>query len=259
MSWLTAGFEVFEAELAVRDWCAAVRPAALAAAADSGLRRQWLRHGGTWFVGVDALPNDGAGRVPGGPPLRGAALSAAEAVSGPLHLHPAQVSVTYPGYPRRDATEDDSAHRFRRDRDAAHLDGLLPMGPGKRRHLCEYHAWILGICLTEADAGAAPLVVWPGSQRILREALAPILSAVAPGEWPGLDLTETYRAARRTVFERCDRTEVPLRPGQAVLVHRHAIHGVAPWAEGARADDHGRVIVYLRPELPGRADWLRLP
>jgi hypothetical protein len=43
-----------------------------------------------------------------------------------------------------------------------------------------------------------------------------------------------------------------------VLVHRHAIHGVAPWAEGAKAAPEGRAIVYFRPEVARKKDWLDL-
>jgi hypothetical protein len=99
-------------------------------------------------------------------------------VAGALPLHPAQVSVTYPGYPRQDPGESDAAHRFRRDRDAAHLDGLLPVGPEKRRFLRETHAFILGIAVTEASEGAAPLVVWEGSHRMIRDVFAQAFDGV---------------------------------------------------------------------------------
>jgi hypothetical protein len=259
VSWLDRGWQVFPPEASVRDWLVHAGPAAIAASRDEALRAQWLRHGGTWFVGVDALANGPDGAVGSGPRLGGAALSAAQAVAGPRPLHRAQVSVTYPGYPGRDAGESDAAHRFRRDRDAAHLDGLLPVGPEKRRFLREQHAFILGIAVTEASADAAPLVVWEGSHRVIRRAFAEAFDGIPPGRWPGIDVTNAYHTARREVFEHCARREVPLRPGQAVLVHRHAIHGVAPWAEGASADAEGRVIVYFRPEGARAGDWLDLP
>ncbi|MFW5641819.1 MAG: hypothetical protein ACOCY0_03530 [Roseicyclus sp.] len=259
MSWLDRGFETFPPEPAVEDWLREAGPAALAAAAEPGLRRRWLRHGETWFVGVGVLGNDAEGRVAGGTPLAGAARAAAEAVTGRLALHPAQVSVTYPGYPGRDPDESEAAHRYRRTRDAAHLDGLLPVGAEKRRFLKEVHGYILGIAVTGADPGAAPLVVREGSHRLIRAAFAEALAGADPARWSDIDLTEVYQAARREVFARCPRVELPLRPGQSVLLHRHAIHGVAPWAEGAGAAPEGRAIVYLRPELPQRADWLSLP
>ena len=63
MSWLGRGFEVFPAEAATLDWLGAAREAALAAAGDPVLQARWLRHGGTWFAGVDVLGNDAQGRV----------------------------------------------------------------------------------------------------------------------------------------------------------------------------------------------------
>jgi hypothetical protein len=258
VSWLDRGWQVFETEAAVDAWLKAAGPAAIAASREGALRRRWLRHGGTWFVGVDALPNGPDGAVAGGPPLGGAALGEAARVAGPLPLHRGQVSVTYPGYPAPDPEESDAAHRFRRDRDAAHLDGLLPVGPEKRRHLRELHAFILGITVTEADPDAAPLVVWEGSHHRIRAAFARAFDGVPAEEWGEIDMTGAYAEVRRAVFASCPRREVPLRPGQCVLVHRHAIHGVAPWREGARAAEDGRAIVYFRPEVARPKDWLNL-
>jgi hypothetical protein len=258
VSWLDRGWQVFETEAAVDAWLTAAGPAAIAASREGALRRRWLRHGGTWFVGVDALPNGPDGAVAGGPPLGGAALGEAARVAGPLPLHRGQVSVTYPGYPAPDPEESDAAHRFRRDRDAAHLDGLLPVGPEKRRHLRELHAFILGIAVTEADPDAAPLVVWEGSHHRIRAAFARAFDGVPAEEWGEIDMTGAYAEVRRAVFASCPRREVPLRPGQCVLVHRHAIHGVAPWREGARAAEDGRAIVYFRPEVARPKDWLNL-
>jgi hypothetical protein len=259
MSWLERGFAVFPAEAATSDWIAAVRGPALAAAGDPAQRARWLRHGGTWFAGVDVLDNDAQGRVGQGPPLAGAARAAAEAVTGRLPLHPAQVSVTYPGYPRRDEGESDAAHRYRRRRDAAHLDGLLPEGPERRRHLREPHGWILGVALTGGDPGAAPLVVYEGSHEIMRRAFRRAFDGIGQARWGEIDVTDAYQAARRHCFETCPRAEIALRPGAAVLVHRLALHGIAPWAEGATAPPEGRAIAYLRPVLPRTADWLALP
>jgi hypothetical protein len=259
VTWLDRGWQVFPPEPAVGHWLADAGPAATAASADPAAREEWLRHGGTWFVGVDALPNGPDGAVPGGAPLGGRALEAARAVAGVLPLHRGQVSATFPGYPRRDPEESEGAHRFRRDRDAAHLDGLLPEGPARRRHLRERHAFILGIAVSQADAGAAPLVVWDGSHRVIRAAFAEAFRGHSPETWGDIDMTEAYAEARREVFRRCRRRQVPLGRGETVLVHRHAIHGVAPWAEGAQAAPEGRIIVYFRPQVAAPRDWLDLP
>ncbi len=259
MSWLENGWQVFGAAPDVNAWVKAVRAPALAASRDPARRAAWLRHGGTWFVGVDALGNDEAGRVGTGPAFGGAAYRAATQITRVTQLHPAQISITYPGYPLRDADESEAAHRFRRRRDAAHLDGLLPEGPEKRRQLREPHAWILGIALTEADAGAAPLVVWEGSHHVIRAAFERAFAGIAPEVWGDVDVTEIYQAARAQVFDICPRREVPLQVGETVLLHRMVIHGVAPWADSAEADPEGRAIAYFRPCVDDPAAWLACP
>ena len=259
MSWLDHGFAVFAQEDAMVQWVDAAMQPALAAIRDPVKRDAWLRHGGTWFAGVDLLDNDEVGRVGDGPPVAGRALAAAQAVCGPLALHRAQLSVTYPGYPARDVGDSDAAHRYRLTRDAAHLDGLLPEGRDKRRHLREPHGYILGVALTGAGAGAAPLVVYEGSHHVMRAAFSECFSAYAPKDWGDLDVTDTYQTARRHCFEHCARVEITLDAGQSVLVHRMALHGIAPWAEGVQAGPDGRIMAYLRPVLPDIADWLSLP
>lgn len=260
MSWLATGYQVFGPDPEVMNWLASAGPAALATARDPALQKAWLRHGGTWFAGVNVLDNDSAGRVAGGTALGGAALDAAQAVTGVLPLDPGQVSVTYPGYPRQDECESDANHRYRTSRDAAHLDGLLPVGPDRRRMIREPHGWILGLPVTTCGAGAAPLVVWEGSHKIMRARLGAVLERHAESDWPEVDLTDAYHAARREVFETCKRIELPARRGEATLLHRLVLHGVAPWDDSAEAHSDGRAIVYFRPHLPGGiGDWLRLP
>jgi hypothetical protein len=234
----------------VADWAAAALPVARAAidASDD----PW-RCGGTWFAGVDVLPNAADGSIAGVP--LPAALTALLPWQPP-GWHAAQVSTLRPGYPQPWAGETGAAFGYRLRRDAAHVDGLLPQGPGRRRHLREPHAFILGLPLTEADPGAAPLVVWQGSHHVIRRALAAILSPHPPQDWPAIDLTDAYHEARRTVFATCARIELPARPGDMLLLHRLVLHGMAPWAEGAKSAPDGRMIAYLRPELSDITDWL---
>ncbi len=227
-------------------WAAAALPLARDAIAYSNA--PW-RCGGTWFVGVDALPNDSQGAV-AGVPLPWDLLPLA-----PVALHRAQLSTIRPGYPRPSPEEGPAAFAFRRDRDAAHLDGLLPFGPDKRRRIAEPHGWILGLALNACGAGASPLVVWEGSHLVMLKALRAALYAHAPESWAQVDVTDPYQAARREVFASCRRVEVPIVPGEATVLHRHLIHGVAPWVTGAMAPDEGRIIAYFRPELPSVADW----
>ncbi|PIV72876.1 MAG: hypothetical protein COW55_15130 [Rhodobacteraceae bacterium CG17_big_fil_post_rev_8_21_14_2_50_65_11] len=260
MTWRAAGYQAFGPDRGVLEWLDHAGPVALACACDAAMRTAWLRHGETWFAGVNVLENDAEGRVAGSPPLRCASLKAAEAVSGRLPLDTGQVSVTYPGYPRQDAGESDAQVRYRRRRDAAHVDGLLPVGPERCRMLREPHAWILGLPVTECGAGAAPLVVWEGSHEVMRARLGAVLRDQPQEAWPDVDLTEAYHQARAEAFETCPRIELPARPGEALLLHRAVLHGVAPWQEGATAPPEGRAIIYFRPQLPGGAvDWLRLP
>ncbi|WP_281982787.1 hypothetical protein [Thalassorhabdomicrobium marinisediminis] len=237
------GFVVFDHDPRVARWAAAALPFAIEASRDPKLRETWMRQGGTWFVGVDVLPNGADGAI-GGMPLEG---PWDRLVAPPPVWHPAQVSVTYPGYPRQDATESDAAHRFRLRRDAAHVDGLhLEAG---RRILREAHMFILGTPLNESDA--SPLVVWRGSHRPMAAALT---ADLAP-EVIGTDVTEAYTQTRAEVFESCARVEVRMRPGQAVLLDRFLLHGVAPWRAGMRAPSEGRMIAYFRPEFEKADDW----
>lgn len=248
-----AGWARFAAEPATLAWAEAAAAAAARALRDPGEAR-WYRHGRTWFVGVDSLPNAADGRLAGGPPLAGAAV-AASGWTGPWHR--AQLSVVFPGYPGRDPGESEAAHRFRRERDAAHVDGILAEGEGRRRHVREPHAFVLGIGLTAADRGASPLVVWEGSHAVMREGLAAAIRGADPGREGDADVTRAYGEARRRAFETCRRTEVPLRPGEAVLLHRLLLHGTAPWAEGAAAGPGGRATAWFRPPMPGGvAAWL---
>ena len=77
-----------------------------------------------------------------------------------------------------------------------------------------------------------------------------------PQEWGEVDVTEAYHAARRRIFAECPRVEIAAKPGEAYLVHRLALHGMARWGEGATAGADGRMIVYFRPILFGPRGWL---
>jgi len=253
------GFLRFPVDAATLDWARhALAPAAQATRDPANAA--WLRCGGTWFVGVDALRNDPTGRLPGGPPLAGEAMRfVTDALGMRLPLHRAQVSVCYPGYPQPSAEESEAAYSFRRNRDAAHVDGLLAEGPEKRRYLKEPHAYILGITLTQQSADAAPLTVWKGSHHIMKPMFAAAFAGKPPEAWPDVDITTAYQGARRDVFAKCERVALPTSPGEAVLVHRHLVHGVAPWGETATAQPEGRMIAYLRPEFPSIREWLAAP
>ncbi|MDW3221297.1 MAG: hypothetical protein R8G34_00145 [Paracoccaceae bacterium] len=207
---------------------------------------------GTWFVGLDALPNDEMGRVRGGAPLQGEAVEFVKRYYGGWPaLHKAQISVLYPGYPKPRTGENDAGFRYRKNRDAAHVDGIIGLGEPKRRFVQEPHAFIIGVPLTTASETASPLVVWEGSHHIMRTALQSAFAGLSPEDASALDVTEIYQNARRLVFESCPRVPVHGDVGSAMLVHRLALHGVAPWADDATADPEGRMIAYFRPEIAG--------
>lgn len=209
------------------------------------------RCGGTWFVGVDALPNGTDGCIHTTPfPWQALPLA-------PEPLHRAQLSVIRPGYPQPSPDETPAAFAFRRDRDAAHLDGLLAVGPAKRRMVKEPHGWILGLPLNQTSA--APLSVWEGSHEILRAALRRALSPHPPEAWGEVDITEAYQQARRDIFATCRRVELPTSPGEATLLHRLVLHGVTRWKDQDEAPPEGRMIAYLRPQLSSVEAWLTRP
>lgn len=258
---LERGWRRFDHDARLAEWVESALPAARAAVADPA-NAEWLRCGGTWFAGVNVLACDArTGAVGGGPPLTGQAVDfirEALDLTG-IDWGPAQVSVCYPGYPQPWAGEGEAAFRYRLRRDAAHVDGLIPEGPDRRRHLREHHGFVLGVPLVEADATASPVVVWEGSHEIMRECFRVAFAGLDPGAWGALDVTEPYHAARRRIFASCRRVEIPARPGEAYLIHRLALHGVAPWRDGAAAGPDGRMIAYFRPEVGGPADWVNAP
>lgn len=251
----TFGWVEFAPDDASLNWARAANQLADGILDDPAMRAQWLQCEGTWFVGVDALPSDPAGVV-SGVPLAGAAVD----VLGPLPpLHPAQLSVIYPGYPKPRAGDNAANFRYRRDRFAAHVDGLIAEGPERRRKLREPHAFVLGIALNSPPPSAAPLVVWEGSHKIMQAAFAAAFAALPPESWPEADVTDVYVSARKEVFEACRPKPLPLEEGGAVIVHRMALHGISPWPDTADSHPEGRRIAYFRPQLPGGiADWLSI-
>ena len=102
-------------------------------------------------------------------------------------------------------------------------------------------------------------MVWQGSHLILQEALREAFAPYPPATWGDVDVTQAYTAARRRIFETCPRIALPVRPGEATLLHRLTLHGVAPWAAGATAPPEGRIIAYFRPLMGSVQDWLLLP
>ncbi len=255
-SFAEKGWAIFPPEPATLAWAKAAFAETRQYLAGDG-PQDW-RCGGTWLVGLDALPNMHDGSV-AGLPLSGAAVNVAQQLHAVTHWHRAQLSVIRPGYPQRSLSETDAAFGFRLHRDAAHVDGLLAEGAGKRRHIREPHVFVLGIALTNADRGASPLVAWKGSHHLMREAFQKAVKGADPATFAEVDVTEAYQKARKTVFEHCPRQVLHLPFGAAILLHRHLLHGVSPWVDGADAPAEGRAIAYFRPEFADVATWIAAP
>ncbi len=259
-SFYQKGWTRFECDPALIEWVGHALPSAREAVkAEENAR--WLSCGDTWFVGVNALPNDTSGAVGDSGPMRGVASRFAQESVAPsgIEWDCGQVSVCYPSYPQPSGSESAAAFRYRCNRDAAHVDGLLPEGVDRRRHLREYHAFILGIPMVEFSANASPFVVWEGSHEITRAVMSERFGDLPPDQWGDEDVTEVYHQLRRTVFEACERVEITARPGEAFIAHRLIVHGVAPWAEAATAGEDGRMICYFRPTMGAPAEWLTAP
>lgn len=231
-----------------RAWARVARRVAGRLTSDPTMKSCNLRHGSTWFVGVDALPNDTAGALEG-VPLEGPWQAY---VPRALPFHRAQLSVIYPGYPRRDPDQSEANHRFRVKHKAAHVDGLLPEGPQRRRFAREFHAYILGIHLDATQAGAT--LVWPGSHKVMGAAFR---AAVGSGPVDQVDLTDVYQSARRCVLETTDPVPLTGEPGASFLLHRFALHGTAPWSGQDDAD--ARMTAFFRPEFASPDLWLNAP
>ena len=249
----TKGWKRFTYDPAIAAWAQEALQQAKAVVEQPEMRKKWLQCQGTWFVGVDALASDGQGAL-GGVPLVGEVIDWLSEIDY-LPFHPAQLSVIYPGYPKPRQGETEAGFRYRKNRDAAHVDGLLAVGPDRRRMLKEPHAFILGLPLNTCSPAASPMVVWEGSHLIMAEVFQKAFQGIETPSWAELDVTEVYQTARRQVFERCKRVVVHAQPGEAYVVHRLALHGIAPWESGAKTPDEGRMIAYFRPELRGKALW----
>lgn len=256
---LTRSWCQFEFDPRLMNWINSALPAARASVFD-GDNKKWLRCGDTWFAGVNVLSNTNDGSVDSNPgvALKCAAVDFIEAelgLSGYVWDR-AQISVCYPGYPQRMESETEAAFRFRRNRDAAHVDGLLPEGVNRRRFLREWHGFILAIPMLEYDVDASPFVVWEGSHELVRQAFQSFFQDKHPDEWCSADMTEVYHEVRQQIFNSCQRIEIVAKPGEAYLVHRLALHGVAPWKADQNSSCKERMICYFRPEVGGIERWL---
>jgi len=236
-------------------WCL-IKTTKCAAAADPK-HNHWLRHGGTWFAGVNILENNTQGAVDGGQKLSGNAVNFVEQLTdAQIKLDKGQISVCYPGYPKPSVDENEAGFKYRLSRDAAHLDGVLK--DDGERYLREYHDYILAIPMTDVSASAAPFVVWNGSHRTVHATLQRALANTSATEWSKVPVKKAYQAMRKEIFNECTRVEVPLKVGQVLVAHRLLLHGTATWQENAIAGSDGRMICFFRPATLTINQWLDL-
>ncbi len=240
MSWPESGCFTYEPTEQSQLWAQTVERAAHQISQNAKQRQ--LRHNGTWFVGVDALPNGPDGTLDG---VSFAGPWEAD-LPAPLPLHPAQVSIIYPGYPGKDANQSEANHQFRIKHFAAHMDGLLPEGSPPRRYAREFHAYVLGIHINGCPA--APTVYWPGSHRILRQALGAALKGGAE-----TDVTEVYKAARARCLDQITPIEITAPQGAAFLMHPFLLHGTAPWQGYSH---QSRITAFFRPQYERLTEWV---
>ena len=173
--------------------------------------------------------------------------------------HKAQLSVIFPGYPKPRIGDSEAAFEYRRKRDAAHVDGLLPIGEEKRRYLVEPHGIILGIPLNNTHPGASPIVVWEGSHSIMQKEFSRLFSNINPSDWKDVDVTDTYKKARKYCFENCKRIIITSSVGRGYALHPLLLHGIAPWVRPIEGPEStSRQVAYFRPLLRNVQDWLAI-
>lgn len=251
------GYVKFNYDEQIVKWADCAREKGSEILANPGQLEEWLQCEGTWFVGVDVLPNDSSGgfdevKLP-------CIFSKFLDKINLKPYHKAQLSVIYPGYPRPRLGDSKSAFEYRLKRDAAHVDGLLPVGAQKRRYLIEPHGVILGVPLNNTHPGASPIVVWKGSHRIMQQEFSKIFSNVPPSDWKNIDVTETYKNARRHCFENCERTVINSPLGSGYALHPLLLHGITPWFSSKQGPDSlSRQVAYFRPLLNEVQDWLKI-
>jgi hypothetical protein len=122
-----------------------------------------------------------------------------------------------------------------------------------------YHEFVLGIPAVEVTADTSPLVLWEGSHELVRAAFRERFDTLPPSRWPDEDVTEIYQAVRRRIFDECPRIEVTAVPGEAYLLHRLTLHGIAPWLADDDAGRAARMILYFRPDSGTPETWLNAP
>tara|TARA_B100001057_G_scaffold375264_1_gene380039 strand:- start:276 stop:1109 length:834 start_codon:yes stop_codon:yes gene_type:complete len=230
-----------------------------------------LRCGSTWFVGTNFLDNSSNGSI-------GAKLMSKKIFGNILkkfgsnikYWDKGQVSICWPGYPKKDAKETEKSFNFRIKRFASHIDGIIPFGSKKRRFAKEFHAFILGFPIQNNCLECAPLVVWEGSHKIFRNFFKEIYEGVTSNKISSIDITELYNECRKKVFTNCEVKKIIPQFNQPYLLDRHILHGIHNWKEknniklntknnrSLNSISDGRVIIYFRPVFFDPLDWINI-
>jgi hypothetical protein len=102
------------------------------------------------------------------------------------------------------------------------------------------------------------MVVWEGSHQIMQAAFQDAFAGMTDAQIRETDITDLYQNVRKHVFDTCERVEVHANVGEAYVLHPMCLHGVAQWANTAKAPPEGRMIAYFRPEVRSALDWLTI-
>ena len=243
-SFFERGWVRFPFDPEIATWVGAARAPAVQTLDDPELRRLWLRCGGTWFAGVNALPNTADGALPehAVPPLGGRAIEFIARHLGLVRIRMGQ-GAGLDLFSRLSAT----LRRGKRGRIwfsiaprrcACRRVAPVRSGPPKNTQRNPWvHPWPSADRCTRqrcADGGLRRLATKSCAGRFQNAWRVSRRGTGRRKMW-----TEAYVSARRQCFERCPRVTIPARLGEVYLVHRLCLHGVAPWPVGA-ADGSSR-------------------
>ena len=247
----TKGWVKFDYNATIDNWVNQARPF-VKQAMEHDDNQHWWRCGNTWFVGVNLLPNDNQGNIGDGF-LSGEVNDFIQQyfIMPEKGFDRAQISTCVPGYPQPSVNESGTAFNFRLNKDAAHVDGVLPIN--KRRFLQEYHAFILGIPLTDIDINTSPFVIWEQSHSIIEQTFSQRFNNIPYHQWQHEDITECYKSARQQVLDSCKRRVIEAKVGEVYFAHRLSVHGMTRWKQTENTSEHNkttksnRTICYFRP------------
>tara|TARA_B100000902_G_scaffold171834_1_gene166099 strand:+ start:425 stop:1258 length:834 start_codon:yes stop_codon:yes gene_type:complete len=230
-----------------------------------------FRCGSTWFVGTNFLDNSSNGNI-------GAKLMSKKIFNNILkkfgpnikYWDKGQVSICWPGYPKKDEKETEQSFNFRIKRFASHIDGIIPFGSRKRRFAKEFHAFILGFPIQNNCLDCAPLVLWEGSHKIFRKFFKEIYEGITSNKISSIDITELYNEYRKKVFTNCEVKKIVPQFNQPFLLDRHILHGIHKWKEKNNVKfnsknnrplnsiSDGRITIYFRPVFFNPLDWVNM-